>query len=1156
MSQKCRLLLCLSFCLGIFPLHLKAQDMAMTNTGAKMQERSSENQRASENSFRMIEKKFRISIAYKSDLVMDRNIAIDPAKYATVGEALDALLKDSGLKYKKVSSNFYTIIKDDAPKDVAAKKPLQPGNARIVNPAPELVLKGDVIDAGGNAVPGATVSVKGTQIGTITNAEGAFSLTIPEKYKEGILTITSIGYDKQEVEISGRTSFKIQLESSNSALSEVVVIGYGTQKKVNLTGAIAQVDGTVLANKPVTNVGQALQGVIPNLNITNSSGNPNASPGINIRGTTSLSSGGSPLVLVDGIQMDLNLLNPVDIQSITVLKDAASCAIYGARGAFGVILVTTKSGSYGKKTQLSYAGSIQYNRPTYLPDLLGPLDYVESQNVASVNATGSQKYTDDAVKWIRDYLQDPVNNPDYHTLPNGKIFWNHGNDVFKLMLQPWAPGQNHSLNVSGGNSKTTYYLSGGYLRQEGMFRTSTDIFQRYNFTSNLSTNVTDWLKVGVKASYIRTGYNEPNKYVNKGSDWWEQMTRGEPQILYPVSTPEGSPVGAGVPTENFLNFLNSGSRVLTNGNTGVYGINGEAQLLKGLKLKGDFSYTSFRQDIKSDIKTFGYIRDTWQTQTSGTSPSYVQRNFNQSDYFAGNIYVNYNTIIAGKHSIAALAGYNQEWNNSLSTTVRRQDLISSGIPAVGLATGLQTTSDDESAWAIRGIFARLNYSYADKYLVEFNSRYDGTSKFPEGNRFGFFPSVSAGWRISQENFMKPLAPVLSDLKLRASYGSLGNQNVSGNYPYIPLFGITQQVPYLINGVLPLGITAPGLVSSDLTWEKVSTLDFGTDVNLWEKLDVSFDWYKRITSGMLIAGDKSPAVLGIAVPQRNGAQLQTKGFELSLKWHDEISHQLKYDVGVMLSDYKAEITKFNNNPNKLITTYYVGQEVGEIWGFETAGIFQNADEVAKAAKQNQLGNGDKWGPGDIQYKNLDGNTAVISRGAQTVSDPGDQRIIGNSTPRYQFGIMGNLYWKNFDLSLMLQGVGKKDVYPGGAYFWGADANGAAVGTNEVYHDSWTTENTGAYYPIYKAGSSYNILTQTRYLQNAAYIRLKNIAIGYSLPPSVLQRIKLTQLRIYFSGQNLWEYTRLKGNFDPEITSGDLGVFYPLQRAVSFGVQLSL
>lgn len=1153
MCYKMRLFLYLIAYLSIFSSHLKAQDIAMARQVVRSGEQPQEEQRILENNLRKIEKNFNVSIAYKSGLVTERNTNIDPSKYITTEDALDVLLSGSGLKYKKINSHFYTIVKEEEPKNTTAPK------IRAVTgmpkPALELMLKGYVIDAGGNTIPGATVSVKGTQIGTTTNAEGAFSLRVPDQYREGQLIVTSIGYNKQTIDISGRTDFKIQLTSSNSALSEVVVIGYGTQKKVNLTGAIAQVDGAVLANKPVTNVGQALQGIIPNLNITNTSGNPNASPGINIRGTTSLNSGGGPLVLVDGIQMDLNLLNPVDIQSITVLKDAASCAIYGARGAFGVILVTTRNGGYDKKTQLNYTGSMQYNKPTYLPDLLKPLDYVESQNVASVNATGSQKYTNEAVQWIKDYLADPVNNPDYHTLPNGKIFWNHGNDVFKEMLRPWAPGQNHALSVSGGNSKTTYYLSGGYLRQEGMFRSSTDIFQRYNFTSNLATDVTNWLKVGVKASYIRTGYNEPNKYVNKGSDWWEQMTRGEPQILFPVSTPAGSPVGAGVPTENFLNFLNSGSRVLTNGNTGVYGINGEAKLLKGLKLKGDFSYTSFRQDIRSDIKTFGYIRDTWETQTSGSSPSYIQRNFNQYDYFAGNIYLNYNTTIAGKHSIAALAGYNQEWNNSLSTTVKRQDLITSSIPAVALATGLQTTMDDESAWAIRGIFARLNYSYADKYLVEFNSRYDGTSKFPEGHRFGFFPSVSAGWRISQENFMKPLAAVLNDFKLRASFGSLGNQSVSGNYPYIPLFGITQQVPYLLNGTLPLGISAPGLVSSDLTWEKVSTIDFGTDINLWRKLDITFDWYKRITSGMLIAGDKLPAVLGVAVPQRNGAQLQTKGFELSLKWHDEIAHQLKYDVGVMLSDYHAVITKFNNNPSKLITTYYVGQQVGEIWGYETVGIFQSADEVAKSAKQNQLGNGDKWGPGDIHYKDLDGN-GVISSGAQTVDKPGDQRIIGNTTPRYQFGIMGNLSWKNFDLNLLFQGVGKKDVYPVGAYFWGADANAAAVGTNEVYHNSWTPQTPDAYYPIYKAGSGYNILTQTRYLQSAAYIRLKTLTLGYSLPPAVLKRVRLTQLRVYFSGQNLWEYTRLKGNFDPEITSGDMGVFYPLQRAISFGLQLSL
>lgn len=1086
-----------------------------------------------------------IKFMYTPAVVRKRERVSLNMKNKPVKEILVSLLSPLQLSYELEGE--YIIIKP-----VVEKAPEKPNRSSTVEEQKDVSVTGTVTDERGGPLPGVSIVVKGTTKGTTTDSDGKFQLDTGDG--SIVLVFSFVGYKTQEETLQKQTNLSIQLQPDQSQLDEVIVVGYGTKRKENITGAVSQVSGAALTSRPITKLGQALQGLIPNLNITNADGNPNSDPGINIRGTTSLS-GGSPLVLVDGIQMDMNILNPIDIESITVLKDAASAAIYGARGAFGVILVTTKKGSKDRKTQISYSGSIQFNRPTYLPDLLSPVDYIESQNVASVNANGSKKYSDQQVQWLKDYIADPVNNPNYHTLPNGNIFWHNGNDVFKMMLQPWAPGQNHSLSLNGGNTKTSYYVSAGFLKQDGMFKTHTDIFKRYNFTANVTTDVNDWLQVGVKANYVSTGYNEPHRYTNKGSSWWEQMTRGEPQILYPAKTPAGSPVGEGVPTENFLNFLESGSRTITNGSTGIYGANAEIDLLAGLKIKGDFSYTAFRQNRKDDQKAFPYIRETWITQISGTSPSLIQRDFAQSDYFAGNIYADYRKVFNQKHSFSALVGYNQEWLNRLETSIRRQDLITNEVPVLNLATGTITTSDTESSWAIRGVFARLNYDYLGKYLIEFNSRYDGTSRFPEGRRYGYFPSVSAGWRISKEKFMQPLEPVLHDLKIRASYGSLGNQNVSGNYPYISLFNINQQVQYSINGVLPLGVIAPGLVSADLTWEKVSTFDIGADANLFGKLDLGFDWYKRTTSGMLVAGDKLPAVLGTAVPQRNAAELETKGFELSVKWHDELANKLRYDVGVVLSDYKAVITKFDNNPNKLISNYYVGQTINEIWGFETAGIFQNNTEVTAAANQDQIGNGGKWGPGDIQYKDLNSD-GVINRGALTVSNPGDQKIIGNSTPRYQYGITGNVYWKSFDFALLFQGVGKRDAYPAGSYFWGAVNNGAAVGTNDVYKNAWTPENTSAYYPIYKAGSSYNIQSQTRFLQNAAYIRLKNISLGYQVPLKALQKIKLTQARIYVTGQNLWEYTKLKGNFDPEIISAELGVFYPLQRVVSFGVQLSL
>lgn len=1117
---------------------------------------------------------YKVDILYADQFINNQYVTSSVIRLSDKLEAnLERILPSLGLRYvEQKAGTFLLIPREKTPEQKSASEPLKEEASNTLpaineeKRAEKLLMRsvsGIVTDDKQEPLPGVTVLIKGTQKGTITDTDGKFAFQDLLE-DEKVLVFSYVGYQRQELPVGTETKLNVVLVADNKELEEVVVVGYGTKSRETVTGAISQISGAALTSRPVTKAGQALQGLIPNLNVTNPDGNPNANPSFNIRGNTSLSGGGA-LVLVDGIQMDMNLLNPADIESITVLKDAASAAIYGARGAFGVILVTTKKGTKDKKPQISYSGSVQFNKPTYLPDLLSTTEYLESQNIAQFNSNGTRKYSDEQIQWVRDYVADPVKNPSYHMLPNGKIFWNGSPNVLDNMLQPWAPGQNHTVNVNGGNAKTSYYFSGGFLRQEGLFKTSTDIFKRYNFTTNVNTELTEWLRLGAKVNYISTGYDEPHKYPNKGTDWWEQMTRGEPQILFPIKTPADSPVGEGIATENFVNFLNSGSRKITNGTTGIYSVDAAVKVMNGLKVSGNFSYTSTRQNLKETQVAFPYIRDTWIPQISGTSPSFVQRDFTSSDYFAANLYADYSKVFSGKHAISALVGYNQEWFDLTGSSVRRQDLISGQVPVLNLTTGTITATDKQTSWAIRGIFGRLNYDYMGKYLLEFNSRYDGTSRFPSGRRFGYFPSVSVGWRISQENFMKPLARVLPELKLRASYGSLGNQLVSNNFPYVALFGVVPQVQYVLSGALPVGISAPGLVSPDLTWEKVSTLDFGADANVWGKLSLGFDWYRRVTSGMLVEGDRLPAVLGTSVPERNAAELRTTGFEFSAKWTEQAGEHLRYDVGIMLSSYKAIIAKFDNNPNKLITNYYKGQNIGEIWGFETTGIFGNSAEATSAPDQNQLGNSGKWGGGDIQYKDLNGDNK-ITRGDNTLANPGDQRVIGNITPKYQFGVTGNVTWREFDFNLLLQGVGKRDFVPRGSYFWGAINNSAAVGTGEVYHDAWSSENKGGYYPIYKANSSYNILPQTRYLQSSAYVRLKNISLGYSLPAKVLEKLRLTQVRIYATGQNLWEFTRLKGNFDPEVTgvadnkdstkdSGDVGMFYPLQRVVSFGIQLT-
>ena len=522
-------------------------------------------------------------------------------------------------------------------------------------------VSGKVTDARSMPLPGVTVVVKGTTQGTVTDANGQFGLAnVPS---DAVLLFSFVGMRSQEITPGGQTDILVKMEEETVGIEEVVAIGYGVRKKINLTGAISQVTEEVLKDRPINNVGQGLQGIIPNLQVTFPDGDPKSSPSYNIRGTATISGeGGSPLILVDGIPMNMNMLNPNDIESISVLKDAASAAIYGARGAFGVVLVTTKKGGKERQPQFNYSGSIQFNTHTYLPDVFNGVDYMNAANEAQFNSTKTTRYTEEQIQWVKEYNEDPVNNPVYHVMANGKIFWNRGLNSYKEMIRDWSPTQKHSLSVSGGTERLNYFASAGYHDQEGLFKDASDIFKRYNFTINLQMDATDWFRLGFKSSYNRTSHDEPHRFTGKGSSWWEQMTRGEPQILYPVYTPDDSPVGGGVPTEHFYNFLKSGSRNNTQVETGVFSLNGEADIFKGFVLKADFSYRTFNSRNKDFIKTFGFIRDSWQLQYNHTSPSYASRETAHEDFFSTNFYGDYTLSLNDKHNFHGLLGFNQEWS--------------------------------------------------------------------------------------------------------------------------------------------------------------------------------------------------------------------------------------------------------------------------------------------------------------------------------------------------------------------------------------------------------------------------------------------------------------------------------------------------------------
>lgn len=609
-------------------------------------------------------------------------------------------------------------------------------------------------------------------------------------------------------------------------------------------------------------------------------------------------------------------------------------------------------------------------------------------------------------------------------------------------------------------------------------------------------------------------------------------------------TPASSPVGQ-MYTDNILSFMDYGSRNDETKEHILLGIAPTIHVLKGWDVKANISYKSYNFRRKQVIPELERIENRWDSPTTvHTNPSSVQRWSQHSDQFTINLFTDY-SLSVDKHEFYVLGGFNQESYKYSYLGGRGEQILTPYVPVIGQTLGNEYAYDSESEWALRGAFYRFTYNYDNRYLLESNGRYDGTSRFPSDRRFKFFPSLSGAWRISEEEWAAGLRPFVNELKLRASYGSLGNQNVS-NYIYIPSYGTTAQVSYLFDGIRPVGITPPGLVNADLTWETATTVDVGFDVALFDKLDVSFDWYERTTSDILVAGDKYPAVLGTSSPTKNSGEMKTTGWELTAKWRDVLDNGIRYDMSFNLSDYRSEITEFNGNPNKLLSSLYTGQVMGEIWGYETVGLFQSQEQIDNAPSQELINSG-LWFPGDVQYRDLDGD-GQVGPGESTVENSGDRKIIGNSTPRYQFGLNMNVFWKGFDLNVFIQGVGKRDVWIGSNLFWGGIAGGS--GTYEVYEDSWTPERTDAYFPGYRSSSA-NRQTQTRYLQNASYLRLKNITLGYTLPAPWTERIRLDKVRVYTSAYNIWEATSVPDTFDPEVLSGN----YPMLRSIAAGLQIT-
>lgn len=1011
---------------------------------------------------------------------------------------------------------------------------------------------GVVVDQNGETVIGASVVVKGTTNGTITGLDGDFS--IPNVKKGDVIVVSYVGYMNSEIIWEGKP-LKIALKEDSKTLDEVVVVGYATVKKANLTGAVSAVDDKVLADRPIVNLGQGLQGTIPNLNIT-TSGQPGKGSSFNVRGETSIN-GGSPLVLVDGVQMDPNLINPQDVASVSVLKDAASASIYGARAAYGVILITTKSGRKNMPTQVSFDASVSFNSPTTRPEYMNSMEYAHWMNAANNTTSGRDLLSQEEMEHIEAYFYDPVNNLpvfvakdpsswQYGNCQAGKYAYCGNTDWMKEMYKKTYPVQKYNVNINGGSDKATYYTSVGYMDQGSLMRYGDEGFRKFNMVNNINYDINNWMHVSMKTSYIRTELDGLAQDVVHGESWIGNDT----QPLMPVKHPDGNWSGQG----NYTNFAavldEMGSRKTTKNdfwNTLAL----KLTPLKGLTINMDYTFNYYAEHGKVHRKTFNEygIDGKFLQVFQHSRPSYVSESQANDTYNAFNLFGDYELTL-GKHYFKVMAGYNQETKHTRGFSASRDELISNDLPSMNAATGEKDVGNSDDSWATRSGFFRVNYSFADRYLLEVNGRYDLSSKFPKDDRSVFSPSFSLGWKLSEESWFKqPTNGFFDELKIRASYGSLANQALdNGWYAYLSNYG-TGTLGYIMGGKQPQYVLPGGLVSNTVTWEKVTQWDLGLDfVILQNRLKGTFDYYQRKTTDMLGPGRILPNILGMSEPLENAADMVTRGWELALTWNDQLDNGLHYSVGFNLSDTQAEITKYDNPTKSLSSPYYEGQIVGDIWGYESS-LFQSADEIASAPDQSKLDGGISKVPGDIRFMDIDGN-GVVDNGENTVDKPGDMKIIGNNKARYRYGFNISADWKGFDLGIFFQGVGKRDLMLPYTFKWQYGSMWQVP--TAVGNDYWREDNAGGWLPVARFNGSQALgQNQTRYLLDASYLRLKSLSFGYTLPVSLTKQWGIQKCRVYFTGENLLTFKHTPEGFDPEL---DDPYKYPQQKSLALGLNV--
>lgn len=1125
----------------------------------------------------------------KSQINLDQKVKIN-LDGATLGKVLKELFVNKGINYHMIHNQ---IILNGSVSEVLQQIK---------------TISGKVCDSSGSPLPGVTIVVNGTTHGTVTDVVGNYTLAnVP---RDATLVFAFIGMKTESILVGNKTTIDVSMMVEAVGIGEVVTIGYGTMKKSDLVGAVDQVNSEVLANRPTPNLARSLQGEVAGLNISFTDSKPSRSTSINIRGANSIGAGGSALILIDGVEGDISSINPQDVESVSVLKDASSSAIYGARGAFGVVLITTKSPQKGTPI-VKYSGSVSFNKRTVRPDMITDgLDWVdwwiECYNGYYTGSRSLLDHLDSTVPYTEEIHQELVrrkNDPSLTKIMkidgHSQFDWGYMENTnwYDLMYKNYNLSHEHNISISGGDDVSDYYISGRFYDYDGIYKVGNESYKRYDLRSKGSLKVRPWFKITSNTSFSNVHSYQPKHPRNNFNTQRALMHAGMP--LSPIKNPDGTWTTAAA-ISGYASF-SEGTSYRDNKNLYLrQKISADIDIIKDvLKFQADYSYNyTSKKRIDMQVPVEFEKRAGVTLYESASAGAKLGKIDYDTRYQASNAYFTYSPKLDEVNNFTAVAGWNVEKQEYKTLSVSRADFITVNKPSFSLMNGVSTDPmEGGNAWSYMGGFYRLNYSYMGKYLVELSGRYDGSSKFPTNSKWGFFPSASAGWNFSKESWMSWSKNVMDNAKIRGSIGSMGNGNVSP-YSYTSNMTVSTANNILLGGILPsytaIGTTTP----ASLTWEKATTYDIGLDMGfLGNKLSFTGDIYRRATTDMYTASVSLPSVYGTSPPKGNNAEMNTDGWELSIQWKHQVNlggKPLSYSVKATVWNDDSKITKFANKTGTLGTaygymsnggspsTYYEGMHLGEIWGYEVAGLFKDQDDIDNSANQHFKQSHDYvTRPGQVKFVDLD-KSGVIDPGKFEVEDHGDLKIIGNQNPKYHFGLNLSSEWNGFGLSVFVQGVGKKDWYPGSdaGYFWGKYGRPyfsfipsiQNLSSDDVYSaekNNWDT----AYWPAlttYQSSGNKNWvkayeIPNTRYLQNAMFVRIKNIRLDYSFNKNICNSIGLQDVNIYISGDNLFTFTPLHKhapNFDPEGLSYDAdfdsqvdGYTYPTLKNYTVGLNIT-